>query len=315
MKLEIKVQTWMKKATKHIYHRPIVAKHYDQSFARSVPTDSFNLWVSSMLQSFLPKSSAQFNVFEGGAGTGLFSFPIIKYLVKSDSRCFYFGIDNSKAMLNLLFGKDPIADFRKENGDKITIGFGDLDRPLCFPNSFFRVAILGGVLHCLNHVETTISQLSRVLARDGILIIVAKTDDSTRIQSGEEYFGPELNPAYMQFWKHYYDLRAAKNIVLDKRHRLVFDVKLIRDTLGPTLGDCFEYCGSSVFHWKANTCFHAMIRAIKYGLTFALGQGISYKVQKELSDEMTLWLEARGNLIEKIELEHRMEALIWKKIM
>jgi SAM-dependent methyltransferase len=309
----IKLLDTMRKVARHIYQRPIVAKHYDKTFVRGVPPE-FNRWVYAIAEAYMPINSKIFNVFEGGPGTGMFSIPMIKYIIEFHPNSFYFGIDNSQAMLRVLFSKEDFTTLLATHGDRIAIGFGDLQKKLCFPNSFFKVVILAGVLHCLTDVKATMAELSRVLSKGGYLIIVARTDDATRVQSGDRPIKPDINRTYLAFWTHYYALREAEGLPLDRRCRLVYDLKYIKDEVSDALATSFEHCEDRSFTWRARASFRDMIKAIKYGLSFALGQGISYRDQTKLADEMTRWLYMNSNQIEEIELEYQMEAVIWKKI-
>jgi len=217
-------------------------------------------------------------------------------------------------MLRVLFGKEDFRKLLGTSGDRIGIGFGDLEKECCFPNSFFKVAILAGVLHCLTDIKATMAELSRVLTKGGHLIVVAKTDDATRIQSGGQLIKSDINRTYLNFWRNYYALREAKGLPLDSRCRLVYDLEYIQKEISDALGASFEHCEDRSFVWYAKASFRDMIKAIRYGLSFALGQGISYRDQTKLADEMTQWLYANTNQLEEIELKHQMEAVIWKKI-
>jgi len=314
MKMEISLSQSLTINRKHIYKSPVVANHYDKSFVRSVPLEDFNRWVNSILSTHLSSTQTSINIFEGGIGTGFFSIPTIEYMNKIGQKGYFYGIDNSDAMLNVLFKKDTLKKLQTDYADKIALGYGDLEKKLYLPNFFFDISILAGIFHCLYDINSALTNVINILKKNGYLILVLKTDDYTKIQSGQKLDNSEINESYSAFWNYYYNIREKNGIALDPRYCFVFDTDKVKDEVAKHTNGKLAYLETIKFSWNTVASFNAMTQAIKYGSSFALGQGVPNRIKKELTQIMSKWLSTNHLMKENTQIEHQMEALVWKRI-
>ena len=297
----------------HIYQREIVAQHYDRSFIRDFPLPVFEETVFRLLDYCTAGQTGALKIFEGGIGTGLFTIPVIDYLFRRDAESCFIGVDNSAPMLQVLHQKPEISTHLKSNPDRISIFNKDLEQPLDLPCADFDAMILAGVFHCLNDPLGCLVQLDPVLKPGGHLVMVFKTDDFTRMQSGVGYTNSNSDSRYGKFWRRYHELRDALNVKIDPKCRLIYDVYHVHTLLRELLKAKYEFQKTEQVNWKSHASIPKMIFSIEHGLTFATGQGVEPALLQQLGGEMTKWAVTQEALNKDVLIEHKMEMVVWRK--
>lgn len=298
---------------RHIYQREIVAHHYDRSFIRDFPLPVFEKTVFNLLDYCTAGQTGPLQVFEGGIGTGLFTIPVIDYLFRRDEESCFFGVDNSAPMLQMLFQKPKISTHLKSNSHRISIFNKDLEQPLDLPCANFDAMVLAGVFHCLNDPLGCLVQLDPILKPGGHLIMVFKTDDFTRMQSGVGYTNSNSDSRYGKFWRRYHELRDALNVKIDPKCRLIYDVYYVHTLLRDLLEAKYEFQKTERVNWESHASIPKMIFSIEHGLTFATGQGVEPALLQQLGGEMTQWAVQQKILHKEVLIEHKMEMVVWRK--
>ena len=98
-------------------------------------------------------------LYEGACGTAVFSIELSQH-VKQIEAC-----DNSENML-----KEAKKKIIKENITNINTNLQDITN-INYPDNTFDVAIAANVIHLLNKPEKAISELKRVVKKEGIIIL------------------------------------------------------------------------------------------------------------------------------------------------
>ena len=297
----------------HIYQREVVAKYYDRSYIRDFPLSGFESTVRKVLDYCLAEHPGPVNLFEGGTGTGLFSIPVVDYLFRRDSESTFFGVDNSQPMLNVFFQKPAIQTYQRIHPQRISIVYNDLEQPLGLPQANFDIILLAGVLHCLNDPQSCLRQLDQLLKPGGYLIMVFKTDDFTRMQSGVGYTNSDSDSKYGKFWRQYHELRDKVKVKIDPKCRFVYDVYLAHEIINRLLNKKYCFLKTEQIKWDSIANYAKMIFSIEHGLTFATGQGVDPKLQEKLGAEMKKWAAINSMQNMEILIEHNMEMVVWKK--
>lgn len=297
----------------HIYKREIVARNYDRSFIRAFRQIEFDKLIPQMLTAHCDDGWKQLKVFEGGVGTGLFTIPIIKHILQRDGESFLVGNDNSKAMLEVLFDKPEFQALQNRGGGRVKIDYGDLEVIEDYPEVDFNVLVFAGVFHCLTRGHAFLKQIDRILERNGILIMVFKTDAFTRLQCGESFSYSSLDSYYGNFWRYYHYLRSFYHTPIDRRCRFIYDVPLVNKLIQLQFNNRYLLQKIHEFTWSSTTPMEKMICAIEHGLTFATGQGVSPAMLEKLGQEMKEWLSSNHLEEKEVEIDHKMELVVWKK--
>ncbi len=297
----------------HIYQREIVARNYDRSFIRAFRQIEFEKLIPQILTAHCDNGWKQLKVFEGGVGTGLFTIPIIKHILQRHDGSFLVGNDNSAAMLNVLFGKPEFQELQNYGNGRISIGYGDLEAIEDYPSVDFNVLVFAGVFHCLTDVHIFLKQIDRILERDGILVMVFKTDAFTRLQSGEPISYSSIDAQYGNFWQYYHRLRREYETPVDRRCRLIYDVYQTNRLIQLQFNNRYVLQKIYEFNWASTASLEKMICTIEHGLTFATGQGVSPGMLEKLGTEMKEWLSSNHLEQKEVEIDHKMELVVWRK--
>lgn len=298
----------------HIYQREIAAIHYDKSFIRDFPRSLLENLVIRILKDYFPENEYLLKIFEGGVGTGLFSIPSIRYMLTLDTGGFFVGIDNSEAMLKLLSENLEFRELQQIGGERISVGYGDLEKPLNFRDASFNLVILGGVLQCLVNQHAFLGEIDRILEKDGFLMMVFKTDHYTKLLSGEKIYDFVGEIPYSDFWHYYYLLRNVYGLPVDARCRFIYDVEFMSKTIQIRFNNRYMFRNTYKLPWTSVTSFENMIFSIENGLTFATGQGISQEKRQKLSEEMKAWLHLSHLENTNVNIEHQMEIVVWRRM-
>jgi len=302
------------KRSSHPYHRKEVVKHYDK--LRSVPREQLYKWLDCIIKDFaLLRNEPDFRVFEGGVGTGTISLTLIRILSEQLSDWSFWGIDNSANMINELFKKLEFKELYRLYPDRIMIGLGDLES-MHFPQEFFNIAVLGGVLHCLRRPEYVLNSLEAALKNDGTLIIVIQVDPWMRLISGDpQYFensSSDIPEWVFEFWRTYYSLRHKLNIPVDNRTSLIYSTERVQQLVSCV--SHLRYVGHRDLQWKVTFKSDTLIDIIRNGLAFGVGQNVSTKERKDLGAEMQKWLCERGLIHQEFTVTLTRRGLVWRKI-
>lgn len=297
----------------NIYNREIVAKNYDKNFIRAFRQIEFEKLIPQILTIHCDNGWKQLKVFEGGVGTGLFTIPIINYLLQRDSKSFLVGRDNSKAMLEELFKKPEFQSIQDRAEGRVSLGYGDLEQEDGYPKIEFNILFFAGVLHCLANQHFFLKQIDRILEKAGILIMIFKTDVFTRLQCGERSSYPSVDTHYGNFWRYYYHLRDYYNIPINPRCRFIYDASAVNKLIQRQFNACYELQKIYEFTWPSVVPLDKIIYSIEHGLTFATGQGVSPGMREKLAEEMRGWLSWNHRQNKEVEIDHKMELVVWKK--
>lgn len=297
----------------HIYKREIVARNYDRSFIREFHQIQFEKFIPEILDEHT-RGWNQLKVFEGGVGTGQFTIPIIRYVLQRGSNSFLMGNDNSKAMLKMFFNKPEFCSLQNQGNGRISIKPGDLEKREDYPTDInFNVLVFTGVLHCLPHQHFFLKQLNRLLEINGILILTFKTDFFTRLQCGELFSDPSIDPHYGNFWRYYCHLRDSYNTPLDHRCQFIYNVSLVNKLIQIQFNNRYVQRKIHEFFWDSKATFEKMAQSIENGLTFATGQGVPLELLPKLGEEMREWISMNGLEQKEVPMDHKMELVVWEK--
>lgn len=298
----------------HIYKREIVARNYDKNYIRAFRQIEFDKLIPQVLTAHCDNGSKQLKIFEGGVGTGLFTIPIIKHILQRDGESFLVGNDNSMAMLEVLLDKPEFQALQNQGDGRISIGYGDLEAIEHYPpTGDFNVLVFAGVFHCLSEGHAFLKQIDRILVKNGILIMVFKTDAFTRLQCGEPFSYSSLDSHYGNFWRYYHHLRSFYNTPIDHRCRFIYDAPFVNKLIQHQFNNCYVLQKIHEFTWSSTTPMEKMICSIEHGLTFATGQGVSPGMLRKLGQEMKDWLSSNHLEQKEVEIDHKMELVVWKK--
>ncbi len=291
----------------HIYLQEDVVKYFDKT-RDFLKTDKLTSSLSKILSFF--ENKEKFHVFDGGIGTGNFTLSIPNILSESFVTWQIVGIDNSPPMLRSFekkLWKDPIAvNYVKNN--KLIYGYADMDFRLPFPTSYFDLAILSGVMHCLVNYQFTLTEMQRILRSLGILCIVSQNDMLIKEMCGS-IDGNATD--FADFWREYYNIRENMGIEFDKSLQMVFDLSRI----SAFLEESWEHIDTFSVKFASQISYLKFLEMIKVGCIHALGYGISSEQKEKLYKEMQKWCRIKEiDIYELTEYEHMLEFNIWRNV-
>jgi len=298
----------------HIYQRKEVADNYEKS--RNLPSSLLHRWLNEIIVRYsLLNHKKDINFFEIGVGTGTLSFPIINILSSKANRWFFYGVDNSKNMLNIFIKKLKSQKFYKIFYNRIDVFYADIEKRTNLPNKKFDLILLGGVLHCLKSPQMTLSFLKSKLKKNGILIIIIQPDSFIKMMAGKyeknkKYDSQNLSNWVVEFWKTYHCYRNEMNIPIDKRSELIYSVKKVKNIVNSIKG--LHYIGSEDLVWNRHISPNYFIRIIRKRLFLPIGQNLSQINAIRLANKMNYWVSK--NIINKnSSILYIRRALLWKR--
>jgi len=160
--------------------------------------ESINEWD---IYNLIPENE-KLNFLDIGAGTGIFSLPLLEKITLKNKFINYDAIDMNKKML--LFLEKKVKNINREN-----INFNPIHYKI--KNNInlskkYDIIFCAGIQHKINDWEILLSNLTQHLTRDGILIIGFRTDKWLKLVFGkkidEKYF---ISHPISKIIKNYYD--------------------------------------------------------------------------------------------------------------